>query len=126
MENLSESVTTTRELVFPDDASGKEYRLPSLNVYGADEVRDELDSDIPQYGKWMPVEIIGNTGDEDGFLCAPSHLRSVLLENSVQAGELFRIDTLTKTGVAESDPYRAEVSFPDREADAGKQVGLGD
>jgi hypothetical protein len=126
MEDLSESVTTTRELVFPDDAAGKKYRIPNLNVYDADEVREELDSDIPQYGKWLPVEIAGATGDGDGFLCAPSHLRSVLVEESIQAGELFRIEKLEKTGLGESDPYKAEVTFPDREADAGMQAGLTD
>ena len=127
MESLEDSVTATRELVFPDDASGRDYRSPELNVYDAEEVREELGgTETPQYGKWLQVEILDAAGGEDGFLAAPSDLRAELVESNIRPGEVFRIDSLTKTGHKESDPYRAELSFPDREADAGKQAGLTD
>lgn len=127
MESLEDSVTATGELVFPDDASGKAFALQERSVYGPEEVRDELETDIPRYGKWVPVEIQTRTGTESGFLAAPSELRKRLVEETVQEGETFRVETMTKDGPEDSDPYRVELSFPDREADSiGTQTGLTD
>ena len=122
-QDLSDSVTGTTELVFPDDATGT-YSLQERSVYDAEEVRTELDTDIPQFGKWMPVED-HETGD-DAWLNAPSALRSRLVEDSVKPGERFRIETMEKRGREQSDPYRVEVSYPDREPDSGTQTGLSD
>jgi hypothetical protein len=120
MEDLEESVTATGELVFPDDASdsGKAYRLRERSVYEADEVQERLDGDVPRYGKWLPVEIEARSGNEEGFLVAPSQLRSRLVEDDVRTGEPFIIETMTKDGHKESDPYRVELSHPERKADA--------
>jgi tRNA(Ser,Leu) C12 N-acetylase TAN1 len=127
MESLEDSVTATGELVFPDDASGKTFTLQERSVYDAEDVRDELDTDIPQYGRWLPVEVETRTGMETGFLAAPSELRKRLVEESVRPNETFRVETMKKDGHGESDPYRVEISFPDREADSiGTQTGISD
>lgn len=120
-EDLSDSVSGSTELIFPDDGRGT-YRLEERTVYGAEEVRSELNGDVPQYGSWLPVT--DDSGDE-AWLCAPSKLRAVLVEDDIQTGERFRIETMRKSGTKQSDPYRVEVTYPDRDG-TGKQTGLSD
>jgi hypothetical protein len=120
-QDLSESVTGSTELVFPDDANGT-YSLQERSVYDAEEVRLELDTDIPKYGSWIPVEIL-ETGDE-GWLAAPSKLRAALVDDEIRAGERFEIVTMQKLGTEQSDPYRVELRYPDREATPEDQTSL--
>lgn len=120
-DDLSESVSGSTELVFPDDADGSTYSLRERSVYDAEEVRDELEGDIPQYGSWLPVEL------EDGaeaWLTAPSQLRSVLVEDEIRTGERFRIETMKKRGMDQSDPYQVGVTYPDREQTPESQASL--
>jgi hypothetical protein len=117
--DLSESVTGSTELVFPDDANGQ-YRLRERTVYDADEVRTELETDIPKYGVWLPVEIDG----DDAWLSAPSELRSTLVEDEVRAGELFEIVTMRQDGIDQSDPYKVEVQYPESDETAASQQSL--
>lgn len=121
-EDLTESVTGSTELLFPDDTTGKTYKLRRLEVYDADEVRDEMEVDVELYGKWMPVTV-PETGLE-GFLTAPSDLRTKLVQNDVQAGERFEILAMQKQGPKQSDPYRVEINFPDRKAVPDDQVSI--
>lgn len=121
-EDLTESVTQSTELVFPDDSSGKTYSLQERTVYDAGDVRDEMESEIPRYGSWLPVEYNG----EDAWLSAPSQLRSVLVQEDIKPGETFTIDQMQKTGTQESDPYQVAVSFPNRGPSSASQTGLTD
>lgn len=118
--DLDNSVSGSTELVFPDGATGR-YRLRERSVYEADEVREELNGDVPKYGSWLPVTD-EETGDE-AWLTAPSQLRSALVEDEISNGELFEIVTMSKTGPDSSDPYRVELDYPERNSD-GKQAGL--
>lgn len=116
--SFDEVSTGDVELVFPDDAAGKTYRLEEQAVYEAGEVRDEAGTDdVPKYGDWLRVEV----GGREAWLNAPSALLSEVASrdgSNVSSGEQFTVDRLTKTGHGESDPYRAEISFPgDREQD---------
>jgi hypothetical protein len=120
-ENLEDSVTGTTELVFPDDANGT-YSLQERSVYDAEEVRVEIDADIPQYGKWIPVTI-EETGAE-GWLSAPSELRTRLVEDEIKPTERFCIEEMEKRGRDQSDPYRVMVSYPDRDGDQATQKSL--
>jgi len=122
-EKLSESVSGSTELVFPDDASQRQYSLRELAVYDAGEVRSEMEmeTDIPQYGSWLPV--VTGDGDE-GWLTAPSELRQKLLDRDVKPGETFVIQSLEKSGHGESDPYQVKLSFPERDKDSARQAGL--
>jgi hypothetical protein len=121
-EDLRDSVSGTVELVFPDDAAGKTYRLRELTVYDAEEVREDLDGDVPQYGRWLPVKE-QETGD-DAWLTAPSRLRSALVENDVQTGETFGIGTMKQTGTGQTDPYLVELTLPERRDNPGDQASL--
>ena len=121
-EDLTESVSGSTELVFPDDATGR-YSLRERSVYGAEEVREELDGDVPKYGSWLPVTELDQ--DREAWLSAPSALRSRLVEDDTQIGERFEIVTMTKIGTQQSDPYRVEIEYPDRTAD-GSQKSLSD
>jgi hypothetical protein len=122
-EKLSESVSGSTELVFPDDASRRQYSLRELAVYDAGEVRSEMemDTEIPEYGVWLPV--VTGDGDE-GWLTAPSELRQKLLDRDVKTGETFIIESLEKSGIDESAPYQVELSFPERDEDSARQAGL--
>lgn len=111
-EDLTDSVTGSTELVFPDDAVGQ-YRLRERSVYDAEEVRTELGGDVPQYGSWLPVEET-ETG-MDAWLTAPSQLRTELVNAEVRSQELFEIVTMEKRGRDESDPYHVAIRFPERE-----------
>ena len=111
-EDLTESVSGSTELVFPDDAPGR-YELRERSVYDAEEVRDELNGDVPQYGRWIPVtETVTGT---EAWLTAPSQLRSELVDRNISAGEQFEIVTMRKDGTEQSDPYRVEIDLPERE-----------
>ena len=119
-EDLSDSVSGSTELVFPDDADGQTYSLRERSVYDAGEVRDEIDADIPEYGSWLPVEIDG----DQAWLVAPSDLRSELVDQEIRAGERFLVERMVKSGREESDPYEVTVTLPDREAVDEDQASL--
>lgn len=120
---LSESVTGAVELIFPDDATGNQYRLRELAVYGPEEVRDELgDSDVPKYGDWLPVET--ENGDE-AWLNAPSQLRKRLVDEQVETSDRFTVTELAQTGSQQSDPYRAQIDV-DRSRSETQQALTGD
>lgn len=110
--DLAESVTGDVELVFPDNAPGKQYRLRESAVYDAVEVRDEIgagDDDVPQFGHWLPVTILDR--DETGFLNAPSELRQELVSAEAEAGDEFRVEFLEQRGNGPSDPYSASIEM---------------
>jgi len=119
-EDLSDSVSGSTELVFPDDSTDKTYRLRERSVYDAEEVRSEIESDIPQYGSWIPVEL---EDGEEAWLTAPSALRAVLVNDEVRSGEAFHIHQMEKEGLDQSSPYEVTVSYPERDED-GRQAGL--
>lgn len=112
-QDFSEVSTGDVELVFPDDATGNTYRLREQAVFEASEVRDEAETgDVPKYGDWLPVQLEGR----EAWLNAPSALLSEVADRdgaNVSAGERFTVDRLAKTGHKQSDPYEAEISFPD-------------
>jgi hypothetical protein len=119
-EDLSDSVSGSTELVFPDDSDDQTYRLRERSVYDAEEVRSEIESDIPQYGSWIPVEL---EDGEEAWLTAPSALRAALVEGDVRPGEAFHIGRMEKEGLDQSAPYEVTISYPERDED-GRQSGL--
>lgn len=116
---LNESLTGNgAELIFPDEATGKQYKLRELAVYEAEEVRDQLGgSDVPKYGKWLPVEL---RDDDEAWLCAPSSLRERLVDEDVTEADTFTVTSLDKTGHEQSAPYRAEIDVEESRPDDGK------
>lgn len=106
MENLHEAQTGGLNLLFPDELSGTEFRLTDVALYSAEEVRDEIDSDTPEYGRWIPVE---TPEDGDGFANAPGELVEELQRLEAEAGEVFAVTRCEKGGHGETDPYEVNL-----------------
>lgn len=105
MENLHEAQTGGLNLLFPDELESIEFRLTDVTLLDADEVRDEIESDTPEFGRWIPVE----TEDGEGFASAPGELVEELQRLEAEAGEEFTVTRCQKSGNAESDPYEVNV-----------------
>lgn len=113
--DLGEASSGTGELIFPDDATGNEYRLREQAVYDADEVRAEIgNDDVPRFGRWLPVE----NGAGNAWLSAPSALIDELQQHEI-GNDPFRIVTMEKPGHEESNPYRVEIETARDEHQAG-------
>lgn len=97
------------ELIFPDEATGRTYRLRELAVYDAEEVRDQMGGDVPRFGQWLPVTLM-DRNEEPAWLTAPSDLRRRLVSEDLTEADTFTVTSLKKTGHKESDPYEAELS----------------
>ena len=119
---IEDAASGASSLVFPDYSVG-DYELVENIVYDAEEVRDDLDSEVPQYGDWVPVR---NSYGDEMYLVAPSALLTELSKSGLDVGETFSITAMDKTGQDESDPYRVQVEYPDRRETAKDQAALGD
>lgn len=105
-ENLAEAKTGGLSLLFPDDLEGTEFRLTEPSLYSAEEVRDELDAETPEFGRWLPVE----TADEgEGFANAPGELIDELQRLEAQSGEAFEVTRCQKSGRDETSPFEVNV-----------------
>lgn len=102
MENLHDASTGGLNLLFSDELSGTEFRLTELNLYSAEDVQEELDSDTPEFGRWLRIE---TAADGEGFASAPGELIEELQDLEAEAGEEFLVTRCQKTGNRESDPY---------------------
>ena len=101
--NLEDVETGGVEVQFASDTHpGQRFQLRELAVYEA----DEIDGDVPKFGKWFPVEIDG----KDAWLQAVSQLIQELqaVENPL-AGE-FEVETFEKSGTSDHDPYTVSLS----------------
>lgn len=103
-EKIEETVSEVR-LLFPDEASGTEFRLSEDAVYDAGEVREETESDVPKYGKWLPVKIDG----KETYMTAPRELREELMSESAEPGQSFEITRMEKSGQDDSAPYEVNL-----------------
>lgn len=106
MENLHEAQTGGLNLLFSDDLSGTEFRLREATLYDAEDVRESMDSDVPEYGRWLPVE---TADDGEGYAVAPGELIDELQRLEAEAGEAFVVTRCEKSGRRESDPYEVNV-----------------
>lgn len=104
--DLTEVETGSLSLLFPDELSGTEFRLSEASVYDAEEVREEIESDTPEFGRWLPVEA---NGDGEGFANAPGELLEELKRLEAEAGESFVITRCEKAGDDDTAPYEVNV-----------------
>lgn len=104
--NLAEAETGSLSLLFPDELEGTEFRLSEAVVYDAEEVRDEIESDTPEFGRWLPVE---TDGDGEGFANAPGELLEELQRLEAEAGESFVVTRCEKGGGDDTAPYEVNV-----------------
>jgi dTDP-4-dehydrorhamnose 3,5-epimerase-like enzyme len=102
MEDLHQASTGGLSLLFSDELEGTEFRLRSLSLYSADDVKERLETDSPEYGRWLKVE---TEADGEGFASAPGELIEELQRLEADDGEVFRVTRCQKSGSSESDPY---------------------
>lgn len=114
---LDEAQTGGIELLFADDLPGTEFQLRESAVYEAEEVREELDLDIPEFGKWIPVTVDG----EDCWIPAYGEVVEELqvFENAM-APEL-KVTRCEKSGSKSTDPYEVNIETVDGDS---QQTGL--
>lgn len=115
--DLSEAQTGGVDLLFADDLSSTEFELREASVYEAEEVREEVDGDIPKFGKWMPVV----TTDGDGWIVALGELVEELQTYENPMGVTFNITRCEKSGTKQTDPYEVNVEVQDGDI---QQTGL--
>lgn len=115
--DLSEAQTGGVNLLFADDLQSTVFQLREAVVYEAEEVREEVDTDIPKFGKWMPVE----TDDGDGFIVALGELVEELQQYENPVGLTFEVTRCEKSGSKQTDPYEVNLEVEDGDP---QQAGL--
>jgi hypothetical protein len=115
--DLSEAQTGGVDLLFADDLSGTEFELREASVYEAEEVREDVDGDIPKFGKWMPV----TTSDGEGWVVALGELVEELQTYENPMGLKFSVTRCEKSGTEQTDPYEVNLEVEDGDP---KQSGL--
>lgn len=118
MEDLHEAKTGGLNLLFSDELSGTEFELRDLNLRDATDVQDELDSDVPEFGRWIAVE----TDDGEGYAVAPGELIEELQLHAAEPGDEFRITRCEKSGPEEAAPFEVNIEAVDQ----SQQTGLTD
>jgi len=107
--DLSDAETGGIDLYFADDLSGINFQLRESAVYEAEEVREDVDGDIPKFGKWLPVE----TEDSDGWAVALGELIEELQTYENPLGLTFEVTRCEKSGPKDTDPYEVNVEVVD-------------
>lgn len=104
--DLEEVDTGGLNLLFTDELEGIEFKLRAPSVWDAEEVREELDAETPQYGRWLPVE---TDRDGRGFAVAPGEMLEELQRIGASAGTIVEVTRCRKSGSGETDPYEVNV-----------------
>lgn len=115
--DLDEAQTGGVDLLFADDLSGTEFELREAAVYEAEEVRQEVDTDIPKFGNWMPVI----TEDGDGWIVALGELVEELQTYENPMGLQLKVTRCEKSGTKQTDPYEVNIEVVDGDT---QQTGL--
>ena len=115
--DLSEAQTGGVDLLFADNVSGTVFELREASVYQAEEVREEIDGDIPKFGKWMPV----TTANGDAWIVALGELVDELKTYDNPMGVTFDVTRCEKSGSQQTDPYEVNLEVVDGDL---QQTGL--
>jgi hypothetical protein len=115
---LSDADTGGETLLFADQLEDHDFRLDELAVYDAEEVREELDQDIPKFGRWLPARI--ESQDERAWLVGLGELIEELQRFEDPTAGVYTVSRCEKSGSGEQDPYEVNVE-PVADAD---QTGL--
>lgn len=110
--DLSDVDTSGTELWFSDDVEGKTFVLREKSLFEAAEVRDETDSDVPEFGRWFPVTLLGDDGqrDREGFVVAVGELIEDLQDMQPDPGAVgWTVTRMEKSGPKQTDPYEVNV-----------------
>ena len=116
--DLSEAQTGGIDLLFADDLqNGVQFELREASVYNAEEVREDVDGDIPKFGKWIPA----STENGDAWIVALGELVEELQTYENPMAVTFDVTRCEKSGSKQTDPY--EVNLEAVEGDL-RQTGL--
>lgn len=115
--DLSEAQTGGIDLLFADDLEGTVFQLRENAVYKAEEVRNDVDGDVPKFGRWLPVE----TDDGDGWAVAVGELVEELQQYENPASLWLEVTRCEKSGTDDTDPYEVNVEVVDGDS---QQTGL--
>lgn len=115
--DLSDHDIGSIDLLFADDLEGSTFSLREAAVYEAEEVRKEVEQDIPKFGNWMPVE----TDDGDAWVVALGELVEELQRFENPAAVTVVVTRCEKSGPEQTDPYEVNLEHEDGDL---KQTGL--
>lgn len=108
--DLSEAKTGGIDLLFADDlVPGKRFELREAAVYDAEEVREEVDGDIPKFGRWLPAVSDG----QDAWLVALGELVEELQSYENPLSITFEVTRCEKSGTDDTDPYEVNLEVAD-------------
>lgn len=106
MEDLHEAQTGGLNLLFTDELESTEFRLLEAKLLDAEEVRDAIGAETPEFGRWLPVE---TADDGEGYAVAPGELIEELQRLEAEAGEEFIVTRCEKSGYDDTSPYEVNL-----------------
>lgn len=115
-EDLSDVETGGIELYFSDELEGETFYLRSAHVYEADEVQKETKSDVPRFGKWLPVHLADKDGQVHGtgWVVGLSELIDELQQAESDPVEFpWTVTRAEKSGEQQTDTYEVNIEIWD-------------
>lgn len=116
--DLQDAETGGVNLIFADDLQGTEFELREEAVYEAEEVREETESDVPKFGKWLPIS---TEADGDSWAVAVGEFVEELQRIENPMAVTFGVTRCEKSGSEQTDPYEVNLETVDGDT---KQAGL--
>jgi len=124
--DLSDVETSGTELWFSGDVEAKTFVLRQASVFDAAEVREEMGTDVPEFGRWFPVTVIADDGqpEREGFIVAVGELIEELQDMQPDPTAVgWTVTRMEKSGPKQTDPY--EVNVEPVESTEETQTSLG-
>jgi hypothetical protein len=105
--DLNEAETGGIDLYFADDLVGMSFYLRDASVYDADEVRNEINSEIPKFGRWLPIHSCDQKGKTTGtgWVVAVGELIEELQKYDNPVEQPVTVTRCEKSGDKQTDPY---------------------
>lgn len=105
--------TLNDDVLYPDDLDDQVNMTfaedPFENVYTAEEVREELGTEQPEYGDWIKVDLMMDQ-DKPAFAAAPSQLRKLIRDARPEKGDLLQVNSVER-GPKQHDPYEMDMKL---------------
>lgn len=114
--DLDEVSTGSIELLFPSDMnSGQRFTLREYATYEAEEVREKVGTDYPEFGQWVPVIY----DDQDAWLGTVSELVQELQSYENPENVTFEVTKWRKTGTDQTASYAVNLENVDGDVKQG-------
>jgi hypothetical protein len=114
--DLDDVETGGIDLFFGGEAEGETFMLLEPSVFEADEVRDELGTEVPKFGRWLPVHLSDEQGKThgSGWVTAVGELVEELQGLEADPVEVpWTVTRCEKSGTKDTDPYEVNVEIHD-------------